>query len=92
MIYKIEKLAKNSSIPIFGAFLGGNNIYEESLPEKAILVMGNEGNGIQQSIEKKITRKIKIPEFTESNKGAESLNVSAATAIICSEFKRNRFN
>ena len=87
----IEKLAQSSQTPIFGAFLDGKNIYKENLPQKAILVMGNEGNGIQKEIENKISNKIKIPEFSGDNDGAESLNVSVAAAIICSEFKRCDF-
>jgi TrmH family RNA methyltransferase len=84
----IEKLAAISGTPIFGAFLEGDNIYTTTLPQKAILVMGNEGNGIRKELEKKITQKIKIPDFSGNSEGAESLNVSVATAIICSEFKR----
>ena len=49
--------------------------------------MGNEGSGIQTALEEKISMKIKIPEFKGTN-SAESLNVSVATAIFCSEFKR----
>jgi len=87
---QVEHLAKKSDIPIYGAFLSGANIYNEKLSESALLVMGNEGNGIKSEIEIKIDKKIKIPEFS-TNKVAESLNVSVATAIICSEFKRQFF-
>lgn len=88
---EVEELARHTQTPVFGAFLEGENIYTKELPHRAILVMGNEGNGIQKKLEKKITTKIKIPEFQENNSGAESLNVSVATAIICSEFKRQLF-
>lgn len=88
---EIEKFSATENIPIYGAFLEGENIYKQSLPQKAILVMGNEGNGIQKEIEKKITNKVCIPEFSIEKNGAESLNVSVATSIICSEFKRNLF-
>lgn len=81
-------LAKNSETPIYGAFLEGENIYKQTLPDNALLILGNEGNGICREIEKSITHKIKIPEFNKNDKSAESLNVSVATAIICSEFKR----
>jgi TrmH family RNA methyltransferase len=87
----IEEIAGKSQAPIYGAFLKGQNIYTEKLPQKAILVMGNEGNGICHEIEKKIAKQIRIPEFAGENNGAESLNVSVATSIICSEFKRNNF-
>jgi TrmH family RNA methyltransferase len=50
--------------------------------------MGNEGNGISPEVEELVEKRIKIPQFNEKSKSAESLNVSVATAIICSEFKR----
>lgn len=87
----VAELAGKLGIPVFGAFLNGENIYEQKLPPRAVLVMGNEGNGICADIENKIERKIKIPEFNKYSKSAESLNVSVATAIICSEFKRQTF-
>jgi RNA methyltransferase, TrmH family len=84
-------LARKLGIPVLGAFLDGENIYEQKLPPRALLVVGNEGNGISAVIENKIEQKIKIPEFNSNSKSAESLNVSVATAIICSEFKRQTF-
>ena len=76
----------DSKIPVFGAYLEGNNIYRETLPGKGIIVIGNESRGIDQNLETFITKKLFIPSFSG---GAESLNASVATAIICSEFKRN---
>jgi TrmH family RNA methyltransferase len=87
----IARLASKSGVPIYGAFLDGKNIYEQKLPQKALLVLGNEGNGISAEIENIIDRKIKIPEFNCNPKSAESLNVSVAAAIICSEFKRQNY-
>ena len=79
------------NIPVFGAFINGNNIYTENLPSSAILVVGNEGNGIRKEIEQFVNNKIAIPKFAKNNGNAESLNVAAATGIICSEFKRRVF-
>ena len=81
-------LAQKSNTPCYGAFMTGNNIYSEQLPQQAVLVMGNEGNGIREFVEKQINTRLSIPNFSENNVKAESLNVSVATAIICSEFKR----
>lgn len=81
-------LAKKSETPVFGAFMNGDNIYKEKLPKQAVLVMGNEGNGIRPDVEKRIIDKLSIPNFSENEIKAESLNVSVATAILCSEFKR----
>ncbi len=89
---EVKLLANSSQTPIFGAFLEGENVYKKELPQKAILVVGNEGNGVNKSLEKQIPAKIKIPGFSEKSSGAESLNVSVATAILCSEFKRQTFH
>mgnify|MGYP000697333368 CR=1 FL=1 len=72
-------------LPTFGALLDGENIYESDLPQKALIVMGNEGNGISSEIRKHIDHSLLIPQFGE----AESLNVSIATGVILSEFKRS---
>ncbi|MCM2302254.1 MAG: RNA methyltransferase [Flavobacteriaceae bacterium] len=73
--------------PIYGTFIEGKNIYNIELPKKALVVMGNEANGISPEIEKLITQKISIPAFGKHQE-TESLNVATATAIILSEFRR----
>jgi RNA methyltransferase, TrmH family len=78
---------KQTKMPIYGTFMDGENIYKNILPTEAIIVMGNEGNGISKPIEALITQKIAIPRFGTIQK-TESLNVSTATAIILSEFCR----
>ena len=88
---ELAEIARISNALIYGAYLEGNNIYSESLPAKALMVIGNEGNGINVAWESKIDRKIYIPSFSANTQHAESLNVSTATAIILSEFKRKTF-
>ena len=77
----------NASLPIYGGVLNGENIYTSETPKKAILVLGNEGNGISDQIMALISNKITIPQFGASQK-TESLNVATATAILLSEFNR----
>ncbi len=79
---------KNSALPIYGACMEGGNIYSEKLEENAILVMGNEANGISEEIMNLLTHKITIPRFGKIQK-TESLNVAMATSIFLSEFKRS---
>ncbi|NLZ72921.1 MAG: RNA methyltransferase [Bacteroidales bacterium] len=74
--------------PIFGAFLEGKSIYKEKLPNKGLIIMGNEGSGINKDLESMITNKLYIPNYPQDRKGSESLNVAVATAIICAEFRR----
>lgn len=77
----------NTKLPTFVADMNGNNVYKTSLPKEAILVMGNEANGISSEIKQLITTKLTIPRFGNLQQ-TESLNVATATAILLSEFKR----
>lgn len=77
----------NASLPIYGGVLNGENIYTSEMPKKAIVVLGNEANGISDQIMALISNKITIPQFGASQK-TESLNVATATAILLSEFNR----
>jgi TrmH family RNA methyltransferase len=56
------------------------------LPQKGILVMGNEANGISNDIKNKVDKKISIPQFGDRH--TESLNVATATAIFLNEIRR----
>ena len=76
------------STPVYGTFLNGKNIYSEPLSANGVIVMGNEGNGISPEVEEHITRRLFIPSYPEGVETSESLNVAAATAITCAEFRR----
>lgn len=77
-----------TSLPIFGTYMNGENIYKSILPKEGIIVMGNEANGISTELEDLIQNRITIPRFGDIQK-TESLNVATATAIILSEFRRS---
>lgn len=82
----IHEIKKETSV--YGTFLEGNNIYHETLANKGIIVMGNEGNGISTALEEVIEKRLFIPSFPVDRYTSESLNVGAATAIVCAEFRR----
>ena len=75
-------------LPVYGTLLDGNDIYQQHLMSRGIIVMGNEGNGISPEIRQRINRKLFIPNFPIGRETAESLNVAVATAITCAEFRR----
>lgn len=83
----LEEFLKSSGLPVFGAFMDGDNVYTQQLPQNGILVLGNEANGISKEAETLISQKISIPRFGNLQ-AAESLNVATATAILLSEFCR----
>ncbi len=74
--------------PAFATTLDGDNLYEAQLPANAVIVMGNEGNGVSQEVQQRLSKKLYIPSYNNQEKGAESLNVAMATAIICAEWRR----
>ena len=74
------------NLPVFGALLDGENIYNTNFGGEGLLVMGNEGNGLRPEIKTLINKTITIPRVGN----AESLNVAIATAICCSEIHRNK--
>ena len=76
------------NVPVYGTFLDGDDMYRMDLKTGGLIVMGNEGNGISEELEKLVTRKLYIPNYPEGQKTSESLNVAVATAITCAEFRR----
>ena len=83
----LKEYLTSVSIPVFIADMDGDNIYEMKPPTSAVLVMGNEANGISNSIKQIVSTKISIPRYGNSQL-TESLNVATATAILLSEFRR----
>ena len=86
---KIQK----SKFKIIGTLLEGKDMYDvmpscrhDETP--AIIVMGNEGNGISQEVRSLITHPVRIPSYPKNAETSESLNVSIATAIVLAEFRR----
>lgn len=80
--------AQASSIPVYGTFLGGDDLYRATLTPGGIIVMGNEGQGISPEVEALCSRRITIPSYPTDSQTVESLNVSIATAVTVAEFRR----
>ena len=80
-----------AGLPVYGTFLNGENIYEKRLQGRGVIVMGNEGKGISEEVERYVTERITIPNYNNTDNCADSLNVAVATAVVCSEFRRIPF-
>jgi TrmH family RNA methyltransferase len=82
----LNKVFQNKSgHRIYGALLEGENVHRLKLELPAILLMGNESNGISESLLPFIHEQLTIPR----RGSAESLNVAISTAIICDNLLRN---
>lgn len=74
-----------------GTFLGGEDLYEASFPlppERLLVIMGNEGQGIDPALLPFIDRQVTIPPFSKGREHTESLNVAIATALLLGELRR----
>lgn len=78
----LETYLSSSNQPTYGALMEGENIFGTNINENGIIILGNEGNGISESLKKYIHHPITIPKFGN----AESLNVAMAGSIILSSF------
>ena len=83
----LNNYLQNASAPIFIADMDGLDVYKTKLPDSAVLVLGNEANGISDDIKQLVTTKITIPRYGAFQQ-TESLNVATASAILLSEFRR----
>ncbi len=84
----LEKLQQLDDFNIYGTFLEGDNIYKTELSKNGMIIMGSESHGISDSLKPFIRTKLFIPNYPLDVKTSESLNISIATAITCSEFRR----
>ncbi|WP_297797223.1 RNA methyltransferase [uncultured Eudoraea sp.] len=86
----IAEVLKKNTTPVFGTYMNGSSVYTESLPEKGILILGNEGRGISEKVGNLIAyeNRLGIPQY--GKRATESLNVATATAIFLSEIRRQQ--
>jgi TrmH family RNA methyltransferase len=84
-VAELAPFLSSISVPVAGAFLGGESVHGMGWGNGAVVVIGNESNGISKEVERLVTRRITIPKFG----GAESLNAAIATAVICDNIRRN---
>lgn len=77
----LEPYLENVKMPIYGALLDGENVFQLKDKSKGILVIGNESKGIREPIQPFIQKPITIPRIGQ----AESLNAAVATGIIAAQ-------
>ena len=77
---------------VYGTFLDGDNMYGKTLDNgasaPAVIVIGNEANGISTATAACVSDRLYIPPFPADDPGSESLNAAVATAITVAEFRR----
>ncbi len=87
-LLKLIQDARNQNLPVYGTFLEGSSVFESHLSSGGLIIFGNESKGISPALAEQINNRITIPSFPPEARTLNSLNLSAATAIICAEFRR----
>ena len=86
--------AESAGGKLFGTFLDGQNIYERKFStgeeSPAVIVIGNESNGISPQLGARITERLFIPPYPAGVPTSESLNAAVATAVTVAEFRRRQ--
>ena len=77
-VYDIINEAKQQEFKLYGATLDGKDVREIEFPQKRILVLGSESDGLPNRVLKMLNEKITI----EMGRKFDSLNVSVASAIL----------
>jgi TrmH family RNA methyltransferase len=75
-----EFMRNNETIPVYAATLEGKNVFGHSPVKEAMVLIGNESKGIDESLLNLCQHQITIPRKGK----AESLNAAVATGIILS--------
>lgn len=70
-------------LPKLGMQLQGESIQSFNFGKEALLILGNEGQGIRSEVQATLDKQITIPRFGN----AESLNVAVAAAILCAQVR-----
>ncbi len=86
----VTLLSGNEDLQVYGTFLDGTDIYQGSLSSDGVIILGSEGKGIRSDTEKVINRRLFIPSYPVGRNRSESLNVAAAAAVVCAEFRRRQ--
>lgn len=79
---EINDFISTNKQPLYAACLGGQDLRELQNPQPGVIAMGNESQGLSAAVTDAADVQMTIPRMG----GAESLNVSVATGIICAQF------
>ena len=92
---QLSELILSKKGKVYGTFLDGMNIYSRELDNgsdaPSMIVIGNESDGISDTIAGLVTDRLYIPPFPADQPGSESLNAAVATALTVAEFRRRTY-
>lgn len=85
LVCAVQQL-KEAGFWVYGADAGGTNCGKIDFPQKTVLIMGSEGNGISKLLEEQCDSIVSIPTCGK----IDSLNVSVAAGVLLYELYRRQ--
>ena len=82
--------AREARLPVYVTDLKGEDLYACQWETPALMVFGNEGNGVGGLLRQAATRRMLLPNFPAGRNCCESLNVGVAAALVCAEIRRRQ--
>jgi len=83
---EVLRRLKKAGFWSYAADMGGDPLPASDLPAKTAIVMGNEGTGVSKLVREECDGILAIPQSGH----IDSLNVSAAAAVMLYEYRRSR--
>ena len=83
-LVRATELLKEAGFWIYGADAGGQNCRTIDFPAKSVLIMGSEGTGMSQLLDKQCDTIVSIPTCGK----IDSLNVSVAAGVLLYELSK----
>lgn len=81
---KREELIKSVKVPIVVADMKGENVFSVKNEDPVCIVIGNEGNGVSNTLKQKAAKTVSIPMAG----GMESLNAAVSAGILMYNLKK----
>ncbi len=85
-LVRVAEQLKEAGFWLYGADAGGENCVKVDFASKAVIVMGSEGTGISQLLEKQCDTIVSIPTCGK----IDSLNVSVAAGVLLYELSMRK--
>lgn len=81
---ELPEFLQVSKLPVYGAFLDGEDVHRVDFGPGGLIVIGSESHGISAEVQPFINARVTIPRYGN----AESLNAAIAAAVICDNMRR----
>lgn len=80
--------ARAAGLPAYATTPDGEPIYSADVGSRGLILFGNESSGLTHELLRLASHRLAVPAWGTRGPGRDSLNVAAAAAVVCSEFRR----